>query len=1204
MKQFLLILIANLLLSNFLFAQAPDKMSYQAIVRNSNNVVVSNHAVGMRISILKGTATGNAVYTETQTPTTNANGLIAIEIGTGTKINGNFTIIDWANGPYFVKTETDPNGGSNYTLTGTSQLLSVPYALHAKTASNGVPLGSQHGQMLTNCDGNLTWTFNGQCPAKIAVFNCADTVHTGIITSNFPVSNCSSSVSYSGGNGGIYSAQSIASIGVTGLTATLAAGTLSSGNGTLTLTISGTPTSAGIASFVLQIGNQTCVIMRSVVTASISNFNCADTIHLGTLFDTIAASSYYSTLSYMGGNGGMYAEQTIASTGVKGLTATLTAGTLNTGSGKLTLNITGKPTSAGIASFNITIGSKSCQLQRVVNVLPPQPNWSNGTVFCKGSPTLLIEVTNPFTGKTWMDRNLGASQAAISSLDTLALGDLYQWGRAADGHQCRNSGTTNSLSSTDQANHANFILALGNFPFDWRNPQNPNLWQVVNGINNPCPSGYRIPTNAELDAERTSWSQNNSTGAFGSPLKLPLAGYRSNYDGSLYSVGSHGCYWSSAVNGAGSDNLRFSSGYASMYDFYSRADGLSIRCIRDYPASIDTLGSINNGTLYEGIASNYTSTILNYTNGNGGIYAAQAIASTGVTGLIATLAAGTLNNGNGNLTLYISGTPTDSGIAIFNITIGNKSFQLQRAVNEQPIWPNSTVFCNSLPTLVIEVTNPITGKTWMDRNLGASQAATSSTDAAAYGDLYQWGRKADGHQCRNSATNSTLSSTDQPNHANFILADPIGSFDWRSTQNDNLWQGVNGTNNPCPSGYRIPSYSELDAERLSWSQNTSIGAFNSLLKLPMSGHRHSLNGSIVEWSKSGYWSRTVGGLSSALNLFFFEGNALLYNDNRASGFPVRCIKDYSASFSSMDTIGLINNGFLYEGIASSNTSTTLNYTNGNGAFYDSQTIPSTGVTGLTATLAAGTLNSGNGTLTLNISGTPNTAGIASFNITIGSKSCIVQRTVNTLLHGTFRLGTIHCNGTPTAVVDIINPITGKTWMDRNLGAIQAATSSVDALAYGDLYQWGRAADGHQCRNSATTSTVSSTDQPNHANFILADPLGVFDWRSTQNNNLWQGVNGINNPCPFGYRIPSIAELDAERTSWTQYNNTGAFNSPLKLPMSGQRYNSNFSYVGSYGYYWGSSDNSQYSGLLGFYNLTAYVGSYSRANGCSVRCIKD
>jgi hypothetical protein len=141
------------------FAQAPEKMSYQAVVRNNNNVLVSNHAVGMRISILQASATGTAVYTETQTPTTNANGLIAIEIGTGTVVTGSFANIDWANGPYFVKTETDPNGGTAYTLSASNQLLSVPYALYAKTAGNGssLPSGGTYGQTLYKCNGNIQW---------------------------------------------------------------------------------------------------------------------------------------------------------------------------------------------------------------------------------------------------------------------------------------------------------------------------------------------------------------------------------------------------------------------------------------------------------------------------------------------------------------------------------------------------------------------------------------------------------------------------------------------------------------------------------------------------------------------------------------------------------------------------------------------------------------------------------------------------------------------------------------------------------------------------------------------------------------------------------------------------------------------------------------------------------------------------------------
>ncbi len=119
--------------------QVPEKMSYQAVVRNTSNNLVTNQPVGMQISILQGSATGTAVYVETQTPTSNANGLVTLEIGGGTVVSGNMATINWANGPYFIKTETDPTGGSSYTITGTSQLLSTPYALYAKTSGSSTP---------------------------------------------------------------------------------------------------------------------------------------------------------------------------------------------------------------------------------------------------------------------------------------------------------------------------------------------------------------------------------------------------------------------------------------------------------------------------------------------------------------------------------------------------------------------------------------------------------------------------------------------------------------------------------------------------------------------------------------------------------------------------------------------------------------------------------------------------------------------------------------------------------------------------------------------------------------------------------------------------------------------------------------------------------------------------------------------------------
>jgi len=142
MKQ-LYTFLAVLLMTASTFAQAPGKMSYQAVVRDSGDALVTNQAVGMQISILQTTATGTAVYVETQTPTTNVNGLVTLEIGTGTVVSGDFTTIDWSADSYFIKTETDPTGGASYTITGTSQLLSVPYALYAAKSGDSAALQAQ-----------------------------------------------------------------------------------------------------------------------------------------------------------------------------------------------------------------------------------------------------------------------------------------------------------------------------------------------------------------------------------------------------------------------------------------------------------------------------------------------------------------------------------------------------------------------------------------------------------------------------------------------------------------------------------------------------------------------------------------------------------------------------------------------------------------------------------------------------------------------------------------------------------------------------------------------------------------------------------------------------------------------------------------------------------------------------------------------------
>ncbi len=154
MKQIYSILV-GLLISVIGLAQAPQKMSYQAVIRNSTNALVRSSLVGMRISILQGSSSGTPVYVETQTRTTNVNGLVSLEIGTGTVVTGSFAMINWAVGPYFIKTETDPAGGTSYAIVGTNQLMSVPYALYCASGVAGPagPAGPTGATGLTGATG-------------------------------------------------------------------------------------------------------------------------------------------------------------------------------------------------------------------------------------------------------------------------------------------------------------------------------------------------------------------------------------------------------------------------------------------------------------------------------------------------------------------------------------------------------------------------------------------------------------------------------------------------------------------------------------------------------------------------------------------------------------------------------------------------------------------------------------------------------------------------------------------------------------------------------------------------------------------------------------------------------------------------------------------------------------------------------------------
>lgn len=573
------------------FAQVPQGIPYQAVARNSQGQPMGSRIIKVRFSILDSVTTGTVVYSETHSSTTTDLGLFSLNIGMGNPITGTFNGINWGANSKFLKVEFDSTGtGSSYLDFGTQQMMSVPYALYAKSSSNNLPSVGSEGQILTVCNGTPIWTTGGQCPGRITALSCSSAVNNGTLTSGISASAVTSVLSYTGGNGGPYAAQSISSTGVTGLTAALSAGALANGSGSLTYTITGTPSASGTASFALAIGGQSCTLTRVISpAATVASLSCSSAVHTGTLTAGIAAGGVTSVISYTGGNGSSYAAQTVSSTGVTGLTASLAAGTLSSGSGTLTYTITGTPSASGTAYFTISMGTATCSLSRtVIN------GGSSGITSVTCGATNVLNASSTYGSLTdqdgnqyktivigtqeWMAENLKVSHYRTGALIPVVT-DGTIWGSLSTGATC----WYNNDSTTYHCPYGKLY----------------NFYAVADA-RNLCPTGWHIPTDSEwtvlstyLGGDATAggalksagtlyWVSPNSNATNSSGFSGLPCGVR-NYGGAFNYVGYYGYWWSASplsTTNVWYWYLYYSNGNVNRWN-YSQTGGFSVRCLRD-----------------------------------------------------------------------------------------------------------------------------------------------------------------------------------------------------------------------------------------------------------------------------------------------------------------------------------------------------------------------------------------------------------------------------------------------------------------------------------------------------------------------------------------------------------------------------------------------------------------------------------------------
>ena len=496
-------------------------------------------------------------------------------------------------------------------------------------------------------------------------------------------------------------------------------------------------------------------------------------------------------------------------------------------------------------------------------------------------------VVSPFTGRLWLDRNLGASEVCTGSDDSLCFGDFFQQGRRSDGHEKRNSEITSTLLEMDISESPNFVInSEANGPwynYPWReefenliNDGRDNdliIYGYIADIeasfriwrdslkNNVCPSGFIVPSREDFLAEfPTPFSSSHF-------LKLPKTDLRSGVDGS-YQAYTDFHYWASdAMMLLDSDNN------VTAYSGLPINVGLPVRCVSNTYAPVayaQQLEIDDNATLSILLESTY--------EGSGEL-------SYSVTPPLHGSLSGTPPN-----VIYTPNTQEYFDTDSFSYSVSSGEY-ISTSVDINITISKVSGSMVHLGSAYDTVVSPTTGRVWLDRNLGAKRVCLSLDDAECLGDYYQWGREKDGHEKVTSSPTSTQATSLDAAGSSFITTnndyedDWANSVDTNGTLRQNIWSSVDGSS-VCPLGYRVPTADELALEIVGGREEN----FNNFLRVPSSGVRDS-----YDWFASpvgqtgGMWASDVNGTKS-MSLYFNVAESYIHTaDKRANGMNVRCI---------------------------------------------------------------------------------------------------------------------------------------------------------------------------------------------------------------------------------------------------------------------------------------------------------------------------